>query len=42
MTSLQICIQFLFENQECQECDEQEMPQLEIKTRVLPTTLKDI
>jgi len=35
-------IQFLFEIQQCQEFDQQEMPQLEIQIRVSPTTLKDI
>ncbi len=39
---MKIFFQFLFENQQCQNFDEQEMPQLEIETRVLPTTLKDI
>jgi hypothetical protein len=34
--------QFLFENQQCQEFDKQEMPQLEIEIQVLPVTLKDI
>ncbi len=32
----------LFDNQQCQESDKQEMSQLEIETHVLPTTLKDI
>jgi hypothetical protein len=34
--------QFLYENQQCQEFDKQEMPHLEIDTHVLPTTIKDI
>ncbi len=32
--------QFLFENQQCQKSDKQELPQLETKTHVSPTILK--
>jgi hypothetical protein len=34
--------QFLFENQQCQESNEQEMPQLETEIHLSLTTLKDI
>ncbi len=34
--------QFLFENQQCQEPNEEKMPQLEIDIHVSLTTLKDI
>jgi hypothetical protein len=34
--------QFLFENQQCHESNEQEMPQLETNIHISPTILKDI